>query len=141
VIGAMHSKHGRTPVIVTEEMVSKMKDGSVIIDISIDQGGCIETSKMTTLDKPTFVKHGVIHYCVPNIASNVSRTASAAVSNILTPLLIKIGSDLAFENILYSSPGIRNGCYTYKGCLTNEYLGNRFGLKYSNLNLLLASKI
>jgi alanine dehydrogenase len=141
VIGAIHSKHGRTPVVVTEEMVSKMKEGSVIIDVSIDQGGCIETSEMTNLDKPTFVKHGVIHYCVPNIASNVSRTASAAVSNILTPLLIKIGSDLAFENILYRSPGIRNGCYTYKGRLTNEYLGRRFGMKYTNLNLLLASRI
>lgn len=140
VIGAIHSKHGRTPVIVTEEMVSKMKDGSVIVDISIDQGGCIETSEMTTLDKPTFIKHGVIHYCVPNIASNVSRTASAAVSNILTPLLIKLGTDLAFENILYRSPGIRNGCYAYRGCLTNEYLSKRFGIKYTNLNLLLTSK-
>ncbi len=141
VIGAIHSRHGRTPIVVTEEMVSKMKPGSVIIDVSIDQGGCIETSEMTTLDKPTFIKHGVIHYCVPNIASNVSRTASTAVSNILTPLLVKTGSDIAFENILYQSPGIRNGCYTYKGCLTNEYIGKRFKIKYTNLNLLLASRI
>ena len=140
VIGAIHSKHGRTPIIVTEEMVSKMKDGSVIVDVSIDQGGCIETSEMTTLKNPTFVKHGVTHYCVPNIASNVSRTASSAVSNILTPLLIKAGSDLAFDNILYRSPGIRNGCYTFMGCLTNEYIAKRFGLKYTNLNLILASK-
>ena len=69
-------------------MVSRMKEGSVIIDVSIDQGGCIETSEMTTHDNPSFVKHGVIHYCVPNIASKVSRTASVAVSNILTPLLL-----------------------------------------------------
>ena len=91
VIGAIHSKTGRTPILITEQMVSRMKEGSVIIDVSIDQGGCIETSEMTTHDNPSFVKHGVIHYCVPNIASKVSRTASVAVSNILTPLLLRTG--------------------------------------------------
>jgi alanine dehydrogenase len=141
VIGAMHSRHGRTPIIVTEEMVSKMKEGSVIIDVSIDQGGCIETSEITTHKSPTFVKHGVIHYCVPNIASKVSRTASVAVSNIITPLLIKAGSQINIEQLLYSKAGIRNGCYTYKGCSTNEYLSKRFGLKYTSLDLLLTSKL
>ena len=141
VIGAMHSRHGRTPIIVTEEMVSKMKEGAVIIDVSIDQGGCIETSEITSHKSPTYKKHGVIHYCVPNIASKVSRTASVAVSNIITPLLIKAGSNINIEQLLYSKAGIRNGCYTYKGCITNEYISKRFGLKYSNLDLLLTSKL
>jgi alanine dehydrogenase len=141
VIGAMHSRHGRTPILVTEEMVSKMKEGAVIIDISIDQGGCIETSEITTHKSPTFKKHGVIHYCVPNIASKVSRTASVAVSNIITPLLIKAGNQINIEELLYSSAGIRNGCYSYKGCITNEYISKRFGFKYSNLDLLLTSKL
>jgi len=140
VIGAIHSKSGRTPVIVTEEMVSKMKDGAVIIDISIDQGGCFETSQMTTLDNPSFIKHGVIHYCVPNIASKVSRTSSSAISNIITPLLLKMGTTSHFDNLLYDHQGIRHGCYTYKGCITNEYLSNRFGLKYTSLDLLMTSK-
>lgn len=141
VIGAIHSSHGRTPILVTEEMVSKMKEGSVIIDISIDQGGCFETSQMTTHSKPTFVKHGVIHYCVPNISSKVSRTASVAVSNIITPLLLKAGEAANVESMLYQSKGIRNGCYTYKGRLTNDYLSRRFSIKLSNLDLLLTSKL
>ena len=141
VIGAIHSSHGRTPIMVTEEMITKMKEGSVIIDISIDQGGCIETSRLTTHSNPTFVKHGVIHFCVPNISSTVSRTASVAVSNIITPLLLKAGESLNVEELLYHHKGIRNGCYTYKGCLTNDYLSKRFGIKNSNLDLLLTSKL
>lgn len=141
VIGALHSKHGRTPILVTEEMVSKMKEGSVIIDVSIDQGGCIETSEITTHKKPTFTKHGVIHYCVPNIASKVSRTASVAVSNIITPLLIKAGNNVNIEELLYTKAGIRNGCYAYKGCITNDYIGRRFSLKATSLDLLLTSKM
>lgn len=141
VIGAIHSTHGRTPIMVTEEMVSKMKEGAVIVDISIDQGGCFETSQLTTHAKPTFVKHGVIHYCVPNIASKVSRTSSVAVSNIITPLLLKAGQAVNIEELLYRSSGIRNGCYTYKGCLTNEYISRRFGIKNSNLDLLLTSNL
>lgn len=141
VIGAIHSKSGRTPVIITEEMVSKMKQGAVVIDVSIDQGGCIETSKMTTLDNPSFVKHGVIHYCVPNIASKVSRTSSVAVSNIITPLLLKMGAHLNVNNLMYNNRGIRHGCYTYKGCITNEYLSRRFNLKYTSLDLLMTSKL
>lgn len=141
VIGAIHSKSGRTPVVVTEEMVAKMKEGAVIIDVSIDQGGCFETSRMTTLDNPSFTEHGVIHYCVPNIASKVSRTASNAISNIVTPLLLKMGTSKHFDSLLYAHEGIRHGCYTYKGCITNEYLSKRFGLKYTSLDLLLTSKL
>ena len=141
VIGAIHSKSGRTPIIVTEEMVSKMKDGAVIIDVSIDHGGCIETSQLTTHENPSFIKHGVIHYCVPNIASRVSRTASLAVSNIITLLLLKMGGGLQFDNSLYENQGIRNGCYAYKGSITNEYLSKRFGMKYTSLELLMTSKL
>lgn len=140
VIGAIHSDSGRTPILVTDEMVSKMKEGSVIIDVSIDQGGCFETSEMTTHKKPTFTKHGVIHYCVPNIASKVSRTSSVAISNIITPLLIMMGVNQNIENLLYNKSGIRHGCYTYKGALTNEYLSKKFGLKYTDIDLLITSK-
>ncbi len=141
VIGAIHSKSGRTPMMVSEDIVSKMKRGSVIIDVSIDQGGCFETSRMTTLDKPTFVKHDVIHYCVPNIASRVSRTASIAVSNIMTPILLQAGETGSIQRLLQTHMGLRNGVYTYKGCLTNDYLGQRFKIKSTNLNLLITSSL
>lgn len=141
VIGAMHSESGRTPVVVSEEMVAKMKNGAVVIDVSIDQGGCFATSRVTTLDQPTFTKHGVIHYCVPNIASRVARTSSIAVSNILTPILLKAGTVASVESILFGNLGLRHGVYTYKGCLTNEYLGQRFSIKSTNLDLLITSNI
>ncbi|KAA3633031.1 MAG: alanine dehydrogenase [Bacteroidetes bacterium] len=141
VIGAMHSESGRTPVIVTEDIVRKMKPGAVIIDVSIDQGGCFETSEVTSLDKPTFIKHDVIHYCVPNIASNVPRTASIATSNILTPILLKAGSTGSIEHLFFSNHGLRHGIYTYKGCLTNEYLGQRFNIKSTDLDLLITSSL
>jgi len=134
-----HSSTGRAPILVTEEMVTKMKPGSVIIDVSIDQGGCIETSEMTTLESPTFIKHDVIHFCVPNIPSKVPRTASVAISNITTGILIKIGKAKTIENLIYNNEGLRNGIYTFKGCLTNEYIASHFGLKYTSINLLMAS--
>ena len=139
VIGAIHSKAGRAPVVITEDMVMKMKQGSVIIDVSIDQGGCVETSKVTTHDNPTRVVHGVIHYAVPNIASKVSRTASIGMSNIIAPILKKAGEEGGIEQLLYTNKGFQNGIYTYKGCLTNKYLSERFGIKYTNLDLLLTS--
>jgi len=141
VIGAIHSREGRTPMVVSEEMVAKMKDGSVIIDVSIDQGGCFETSEVTSHQNPTFTKYGVVHYCVPNIASKVSRTASVAVSNILTPLLVKAGGTGGLEQFLFRNPGIRHGVYTYKGCLTNIYLSKHFNIKYTDINLLLTSQL
>lgn len=140
-IGAIHSEDGRTPVIVSEEMVAKMKNGAVIVDVSIDQGGCFATSRVTTLNKPTFTKHDVIHYCVPNIASKVARTASIAVSNILTPILLRAGSTGSIEHLFFSNPGLRHGIYTYKGCLTNEYLGHRFEIKSTDLDLLITSSL
>ncbi|MFK7936573.1 MAG: alanine dehydrogenase [Saprospiraceae bacterium] len=140
-IGAIHSKSGRAPVIVSEDMVMKMKSGAIIIDVSIDQGGCFATSEVTSHDKPTFVKHDVIHYCVPNIASRVSRTASVAVSNILTPILLKAGSTGSIEYLLFNDAGLRHGVYTYKGCLTNNYLGQRFRIKFTDLDLLITSNL
>lgn len=137
-IGAIHSRKGRTPLIVSEDIIQRMKPGSVIIDVSIDQGGCFETSQITSHDHPTFTKHNVIHYCVPNIPSRVARTASDAISNILTSLLLRAESDGVF-NLITNHSGLRNGVYTYKGCLTNAYLGERFQIKNTNLDLLITS--
>ena len=141
VIGAIHSREGRTPIVVTEEMVSQMKPGSVIIDVSIDQGGCFETSEVTSHQNPTFTKYDVVHYCVPNIASKVSRTASVAVSNILTTLLLRASKVGSLERTLLGNMGLRHGVYTYKGCLTNAFLSKQFGIKYTNLELLITSNL
>ncbi len=138
VIGAIRSHHGRTPCVVTEQMVSEMKTGSVIIDVSIDQGGCFETSKVTNHSKPIFRKHDVIHYCVPNIASRVSRTASYALSTIFAPILLNIGEEGGVENMLRRDEGVRNGIYVYNGILTNQVLGKMFKLPFKDINLLMA---
>jgi len=140
-IGAIHSEDGRSPVIVSDQMVAKMKAGSVIMDVSIDQGGCFATSRLTTHHKPTFVEYDVIHYCVPNLPSAVPRTASMAISNVLTPILQKIQEMGTIDGLLYNSPGLRHGVYTYKGCLTNAHLGRKFKMKSTNLDLLLTSNI
>ncbi len=138
-IGAIHSKRGRTPIIVTEEMVMKMKAGSVIIDVSIDQGGCFETSEVTSHADPIFKKYDVTHYGVPNIPSRVSRTASQAISNIVTPMLLKMGDLQGINGLLYEDAGIRNGVYIYNGNLTNQHLASMFHLKSTNLDLLFAT--
>jgi alanine dehydrogenase len=137
VIGAVRGQHGRAPMIVTEEMVSKMKAGSVIIDVSIDQGGCIETSEVTSHDDPVFRKYGVIHYCVPNIPSRVSRTASYALSTIFGPILLEIGEEGGVKEMLRKNEGVRNGIYLYKGILTNKVLGDMFKLPYKDINLIM----
>ena len=137
VIGALRSSMGKTPCVVTELMIQEMKPGSVIVDVSIDQGGCFETSRITNHDDPTFVKHGVTHYCVPNIASRVSRTASFAISNIFSPLLLEMGERGGVVDLIRSHAGFRNGVYIYKGILTNEVLGKVFNLNYKDINLIL----
>ena len=137
-IGAIHSKKGRAPIIVTEDMVAKMKSGSVIIDISIDQGGCFETSSITTHSHPTFKKYDVTHYCVPNIGSRVSHTASYAFSNILMPILLHCGELNGIKGLIFEDAGIRNGIYIYNGNLTNEHLSRLFNIKKTNLELLFA---
>jgi alanine dehydrogenase len=139
-VGALPAQSGRTPVVVSEEMVSQMRPGSIIIDVSIDRGGCFETSGITTHEKPTFTKHGVIHYCVPNIPSGFARTASQAISNVLMPLLLETAEDGGFENFVWHNFNIRQGIYLYKGALTNFHLSQRFDLKYTDLNLLIASR-
>jgi alanine dehydrogenase len=140
-IGAMHSETGRTPCIVGEDIVMQMKQGAVIVDVSIDQGGCFATSEVTTHDKPYFVKHGIVHYCVPNIASKVPRTASTAISNILTAILLRTDPTGNIGQLLYRHRGLQHGVYAYKGCLTNDYLGHRFRIKSMDLSLLLASSL
>ncbi|MFN4810991.1 MAG: alanine dehydrogenase [Bacteroidota bacterium] len=139
VIGAIRAPKGRTPCVVTEEMVSEMKYGSVVIDISIDQGGCFETSRVTNHTNPVFRTQGVIHYCVPNIPSRVSRTASYALSNVLTPILVNIGDEGGVENLLRSNSGVRHGVYIYNGILTNQFLGETFKLPYKDIDLLMAA--
>src|ERR1051326_364168 len=138
VIGAVRATHGFSPLLVTEAMVSEMKTGSVIVDVSIDQGGCVETSKVTNHTNPVFRKHGVIHYCVPNIASRVSRTASYAFSTIFAPILINIGEEGGVDKMLKNNSGVRFGTYIYNGTLTNQYLGETFKLPYKDIDLLTA---
>ena len=139
-VGALSAETGRTPLIVTEEMVSAMRPGSVIVDVSIDRGGCFETSEVTAQDSPIFMKYGVIHYCVPNIPSAFARTASQAISNVLMPLLIEAGEEGGIENLAWQKIHLRNGIYLFKGHLTNFYLSQRLDLKYTDLNLLIASQ-
>ncbi|MES3019454.1 MAG: alanine dehydrogenase [Bacteroidota bacterium] len=138
-IGAIRASHGRSPCIVSEETVSKMKPNSVVIDVSIDQGGCFETSKVTNHTVPTFRKYDVIHYCVPNIASRVSRTATYALTNIFTPILLDIGEMGGVMNLIWERPGIRNATYLYQGKLTNKDLSERFNIPVKDLDLLIVS--
>lgn len=140
VIGALRAEKGRNKIVVSEEMVAAMMQGSVIIDVSIDQGGCIETSEMTSHDVPTFVKHGVIHYCVPNIASRVSRTASCALSNIFTPILLHMADLGGAEEMIFNYKWFMKGVYTYRGSLTNAYLARKFSMTHKELLLLLAAR-
>lgn len=139
VIGAIRAEHGRSPCVVTEETVTKMKPNSVIIDVSIDQGGCFETSEVTNHKNPIFRKHEVIHYCVPNIASRVSRTATYALTNIFTPILIDIGDMGGIMKLIWEKPGIRNAVYIYQGAMTNKDLAQRFDLPLKDLDLLVVS--
>lgn len=135
VIGAAKGKY-RTPVLVPESMVEFMKKGSVIVDVSIDTGGCFETSEVTTHNNPTFVKHGVIHYGVPNIASRYSKTASISISNIMVPYLLEMGEFGGVEAAIRCNNGLKNGIYTYHGILTNKKVADWFGMPYSEISLI-----
>ncbi len=138
-IGAMRPEHGHAPMVVSEAMVKGMQEGSVIVDVSIDRGGCFETSEVTTHTDPVFRKHGVIHYCVPNIASRVPRTASYALSNIFTPMLITMGDFGGFEELIKKDLGVRHGVYLYNGALTSEVLSEAFHIPFKDLDLMLAA--
>lgn len=135
-IGAIRGKD-RSPVIVSSTMVEHMKKGAVIIDVSIDTGGCFETTEVTSHSKPTVEKFGVVHYGVPNIPSRYPKTASISISNIFTPYLLKIGEDGGLENSLRFDKGLRNGLYMYHGILTNKSVGEWFDLPYSDINFLI----
>jgi alanine dehydrogenase len=134
-IGAMRGKD-RCPVIVTETMVEHMKIGAVIVDVSIDTGGCFETSEVTSHEKPTFIKNNVLHYCVPNIPSRYSKTASLSISNIISPYLMKIAEDGGIESAIRCDKGLKNGVYMYHGILTNTSIGEWFDLPYNDINLI-----
>lgn len=140
-IGALRSSEGRTPVVVTEEMVSEMRTGSVIVDVSIDQGGCFETSEVTNHLQPVFKKYGVVHYCVPNIASRVSRTASTALSNIFTQMLLSAGDEGGVEEVIWKNKSVRSGVYMYNGSITNRYIAENSGLPFKDLDLLKAARL
>ncbi len=134
-IGAMRGIE-RCPVVVTDTMVEHMKKGAVIVDVSIDTGGCFETSEVTTHEKPTFIKNNVVHYCVPNIPSRYSKTASLSISNIITPYLMQIAEDGGIESAIRCNKGLKNGVYMYHGILTNKAIGDWFGLSDSDINLI-----
>lgn len=141
VIGAMRAEGMRSPCVVMEETVAKMKPNAVLIDVSIDQGGCFESSEMTTHEKPIFRKHGVIHYCVPNIPSRVSRTASMALSNVFTPFLLKTGQMGGIEAMMFANKWFMKGVYAYNGTLTNLPIARQFNMRFKDLNLLLAARM
>ena len=138
-IGCVYSPEGKAPCIVTEEMVSQMKRGAIIIDVSIDQGGCFETSHVTSHADPIFIKYNVVHYCVPNIASRVPHTASFAFSNIFVPMLLKSGQEGGIDNLLKTDPGVRQGVYIYKGVLTSNCISKQFDLPCQDIDLLMAA--
>lgn len=123
---------------VSEELVKQMKEGSVIIDLNVSQGGCFETSKCTDFNNPTYVKHGVVHYCVPNSPAMVARTASISLSNILIPILLAIGDNGGVDNYIKNSKGFRKGVYIYHGILTNPDVGRMFNIPAKDIDLLLA---
>ncbi len=139
-VGALSNEYGRAPVVVSEAIVSTMRQGSIIIDVAIDRGGCFETSKLTSHEKPIFLKHGVIHYCVPNIPSGFARTASQAISNVLMPLILNISEEGGIEEIVWHNLNLREGFYMFKGSITDFYMSEKFNLKFTDLNLLIASR-
>ena len=141
VIGAVRAKNGRTPCLISEDTVSKMKPNSVLIDVSIDQGGCFETSRVTNHEKPVFRKYDVIHYCVPNIASRVARTATYALTNIFTPILLEIGECGGMNNMIWANQGIRSAIYLYHGNLTNKDMADYFNIPCKDLNLIVMANL
>jgi alanine dehydrogenase len=139
VIGALRSGEGRTPCIVSEGMVEDMKEGSIIIDVSIDHGGCFETSELTTHKNPVVNKHGVLHYGVPNIASRVARTSSFAVCSVISPILLRIGEEGGIKNLMRKDEGFRRGVYTFKSMMTNKTLSKMFDFPYKDLDLIISA--
>jgi alanine dehydrogenase len=138
-IGAIHAREGKTPCIISSEMIRQMREGSVAIDVSIDQGGCFETSRPTTHKSPVYKVHGVTHYAVPNIPSKVPRTASQALNNIIVPIILDIGLEGGIEKLLKRDYGVRQGVYIYNGILTNQYISKSYNLPFQDISLLMAA--
>lgn len=139
VIGSVLIPGAHSPILVTEEMVKAMKPGSVILDISIDQGGCVETSRPTTLDSPTFVAHDVVHYCVPNMTANIARTASRALANAALPTIRDV-SRKGLDDAVRDHPGLAAGVYMYRGKLVNDEVGATLGIPTAPLAQLVHGK-
>lgn len=139
VIGALRNHTGRTPIVVSEDMVRQMKKGAVMIDVSIDQGGCFETSRVTSHADPTFQAYGVTHYCVPNIAARVPHTASYALCNYLGHKVLEICEYGGVENMIKQDNGLRKGVYLYKGALTNRVIGEMYNIPYQDIDLITSS--
>jgi alanine dehydrogenase len=128
-IGAVLRPGEKAPIMVTRDMVSTMKKGSIIIDLAIDQGGCVETSRLTTLEQPTYVQEGVIHYCVPNITSAVSRTSTKVLSNLVAPYLLEIGES-GIAKTLEQNKSLKRGVYVFEGKVVKKKIAERFRLDY-----------
>lgn len=138
VIGNLRYINDSERFMVSEDLVKTMKAGAIIIDMSVDQGGCFETSECRTLQNPVFEKHGIIHYCVPNISARVARTSSMALSNIFAPILLKIGNSGSVNSAIAESSGFRHGAYIYGGVLVNRLIGSYYGIASNDIGLLLA---
>jgi alanine dehydrogenase len=138
-IGARQSFDKGPRFFVSESMVKEMKKGSVIVDISISHGGCIETSEYRTQQDPVYTKYGIIHFSIPNLPSRVSRTSSIALSNIFLPLLLRTGESGGFVPHLKEDIGLRHGVYVFNGILTNQFMGDHFGIPSSDIDLLMAA--
>ncbi|HNX07548.1 MAG TPA: alanine dehydrogenase [Bacteroidales bacterium] len=137
VIGALNPVNGRTPCIITEDMVREMPYGSVIIDVSIDNGGCSETSHATNHTQPVFKKYGITHFCVPNIPSKVPHTASTALSNFFAPVILQIAEEGGIENFLRNEKSVRMGTYMFNGILTSKYISDLFHIPFQEIDLLM----
>ncbi|MDT8393590.1 MAG: alanine dehydrogenase [Bacteroidales bacterium] len=139
VIGAIRAEEGKSPCVISKDMVKRMKSGSVIIDVSIDQGGCFETSKLTDHNQPVFQEYDVTHYCIPNIAASVPHTASNALSNFFAPLLMKIGEAGGTVNMLKQNYPVCRGVYILNGAVTNKHISEYFGLPFRDIDLLISA--
>lgn len=138
VIGAFVADEGQITCVVEESVVAQMNPGSIIIDVCIDQGGCFETSEITSHSRPIYRKYDVIHYCVPNIPSRVPRTATQALSNIFTPIFTEFSKYGGINEVLFMNDHYRSGVYIYKGSLTNAHIAKKFGMRYKELGLMIA---
>jgi alanine dehydrogenase len=139
IIGALGPSDILEHPVITRDMIRQMKQGTIIIDLNVDNGSCFETSQPTTLKDPVFTENNVLHFCVPNISSFAARTASIALSNVLAPLLLRMGNEGGIIQLLKIDQGIRNGIYVFNGILTNHTLGQRFGIQSKDINLLMAA--